>query len=151
MSAIRRIPCSGAHADFVKLVNELDAYLAITDGDEHDFYDQYNGVEDIEHAVIIYVEDTPVACGAIKMKSSNSSEIKRMYVSPQYRRRGLAKEVLDYLIGLAKEHERDQVVLETGRRQHEAVLLYSNYGFDQIPNYPPYEGMDNSICFAMNI
>ncbi len=38
-------------------------------------------------------------------------------------------------------------VLETGKRQPEAIALYTKNGYKIIPNYEQYEGVENSVCF----
>ncbi len=42
--------------DFINLVKELDAYLKITDGDDHDFYNQYNNIDVLKHVVVVYID-----------------------------------------------------------------------------------------------
>lgn len=43
--------------DFQNLVKQLDAYLAIIDGDEHGFYDQYNKIDSLKNCIVIYDND----------------------------------------------------------------------------------------------
>jgi len=38
-------------------------------------------------------------------------------------------------------------VMETGKRQPDAVQLYTKNGYEVIPNYGPYIGVENSVCF----
>ena len=89
--------------DFKELVYQLDTYLKITDGDEHDFYNQFNGIENINNVVLVYNEDQPVGCGAFKAFDKNSVEIKRMYVLPDQRVNGIGRMVLNALEDWAKE------------------------------------------------
>ena len=51
--------------DFQKLVKQLDAYLAVMDGDEHAFYNQYNKIDMLKNCVVIFDNDEAVACGAV--------------------------------------------------------------------------------------
>ena len=74
-------------ADFRDLVSQLDAYLADVDGDEHGYFAQFNGLDTIPNAVVAYVDDDPVGCGAFKKYSETRVEIKRMFVRPKYRGR----------------------------------------------------------------
>ena len=71
------------HPDFIALVKQLDAYLKIMDGDEHDFYNQFNHIDILKHTVIAYLNDKPVGCGAFKKFDNNSAEIKRMFTHPE--------------------------------------------------------------------
>lgn len=52
--------------DFLAMIKELDADLAVTDGDEHAFYDQFNKLDKIKYVVVVYEDGHPVSCGAIK-------------------------------------------------------------------------------------
>lgn len=133
--------------DFVNLVAQLDAYLKITDGDEHAFYDQYNGIEELNHVIVAYEDGVAQACGAMKAFSREAVEIKRMYTAPEYRGRGLASQVLKALEEWALELGYRKSMLETGRRQLEAVQFYPKNKYTQIPNYGQYAGRTNSVCF----
>lgn len=121
---IRLKRTDSSNKDFVDLVKQLDAYLRITDGDEHDFYNQYNSIENLKHAVIAYTEDKPVGCGAFKDFENNSVEIKRMYTLEKNRGKGIASLILNELEKWASELNYDSCILETGIRQIEAVEFY---------------------------
>lgn len=137
--------------DFVQLVAQLDAYLTITDGDEHDFYDQYNGLDDIKYVVVLYEDEKALACGAIKAFSDTAMEVKRMYTEPDARGKGYASRILQHLEQWAKELGYAKCVLETGIRQREAVRLYEKCGYTRIPNYGQYAGVANSVCFEKSV
>ena len=137
--------------DFVNLVNQLDAYLRITDGDEHDFYNQYNSIENLKHVVIAYTENKPVGCGAFKDFENNSVEIKRMYTLEKNRGKGIASLILNELEKWASELNYDSCILETGIRQIEAVEFYKKNLYAIIPNYGQYKGIKNSLCFMKNL
>lgn len=137
--------------DFENLVYQLDKYLEVTDEDEHDFYDQFNSVDSLQNMVVAYQDQEPIGCGAFKAFDENSVEIKRMYVSPRARGTGLAKLILDELECWAKESGRNRCVLETGKRQKEAVKFYQKSGYKIIPNYEQYIGMENSLCFEKKV
>ncbi|MEM9928412.1 MAG: GNAT family N-acetyltransferase [Bacteroidota bacterium] len=134
------------HQDFRKLVRQLDAHLAITDEDEHDFYHQYNGLEDIKYVVMAYTGNVAVGCGAIKHYDEGTMEVKRMFTSPAERGKGIAVQVLEELEAWAKELDYQRCILETGRRQPYAIRLYEKQGYRRIPNFGQYAGMENSVC-----
>lgn len=135
------------NTDFRQLVAKLDAYLAKIDGEETLFYSQFNKIEFLEHVILIFEGDRVAGCGALKPVFSEKMEIKRMYTEPEFRGRGVASQVVGGLELWAKETGAKSCILETGRRQKEAVSLYRKLGYQEIPNYEPYEGMANSICF----
>jgi GNAT superfamily N-acetyltransferase len=133
--------------DFIELVRSLDAYLAIIDGDDHAFYHQFNKTHALNHVVVAYENDLPVGCGAIKPFSADAMEVKRMYVHPQERGKGIARQILSELEEWARELSCLKCVLETGKKQSDAVSLYSKSGYSIIPNYGPYANMETSVCF----
>ncbi|SDS39690.1 GNAT family N-acetyltransferase [Christiangramia echinicola] len=137
--------------DFVKLVKELDKYLAICDGEEHDFYDQFNKIDKIKHVVVLYAEEDAVACGAIKEYAPGVVEIKRMFVKPNARNKGYASKILRILELWAQELGYSKCILETGLRQIEAIGLYNRNNYKVIKNYGPYEGMPNSKCYEKEL
>lgn len=132
--------------DFGGLVVQLDRYLAVMDGDEHAFYDQYNKVSAIKEVVLAYHNRQPVGCGAIKKYSETEAEVKRMYVHPDFRGQGIAKKMLHELETWASESGFSTCILETGKRQAEAIRLYQNYGYSIMANYGQYQNVANSIC-----
>ncbi|MET7028358.1 GNAT family N-acetyltransferase [Sediminicola luteus] len=144
---IRIIKTDASQPDFKKLVAFLDVDLAERDGEDHSFYDQYNKLHLIKYALVAYEKDLPVACGAIKEFEPNVMEVKRMYVTPEKRGKGIATKVLSSLEDWARELGYQKCVLETGKRQPEAIALYTKNGYKIIPNYGQYAGIENSMCF----
>ena len=137
--------------DFIELVKFLDADLAKRDGNEHAFYAQFNKVDKIKYVVVAYENDQPIGCGAIKEYSPNIVEVKRMYTSPGSRGKGIATKILTELEKWAAELSYEKCILETGKRQSEAVALYKKNGYKLIPNYGQYAGIENSLCFEKEI
>ena len=133
--------------DFIELVRQLDADLAIRDGDDHAFYNQFNSISMIKYAVIAYDDNIPVGCGAIKSFDNETMEVKRMYVFPTQRGKGIASKILNELEQWAKELGYTKCVLETGINQPEALSLYNKSGFKRIPNYGQYADVSSSFCF----
>jgi len=137
--------------DFIQLVARLDAELKISDGDEHDFYNQYNGIDMIRYAVVAYLNGQAVGCGAIKAFDAEAMEVKRMYVNPNCRGQKIATTVLKDLEQWARELGYQRCVLETGKKQPEAIALYHYAGYQIIANYGQYIGVDNSVCFEKKV
>jgi len=139
------------NSDFIKLVKQLDAELGKRDGEDHYFYHQFNGINNLNHVIVLYEDKSPVGCGAIKAFDSKTVEIKRMYVLSAKRGKGYATSILKALEFWAQELENSSCILETGKRQPEAIALYEKNGFRRIPNYEPYQGIVNSLCFEKNV
>ena len=144
---ISLIRTDASNPDFSLLVRHLDADLATRDESEHGFYSQFNKIDSLKQVVLAYEEGIPVGCGAFKEFSHTACEIKRMYTDPKSRGRGIAARVLLELERWARERGFEVCVLETGKRQPEAISLYTKNGYHQIPNYGQYQGVDNSVCF----
>ena len=136
---------------FIELVKSLDAYLKITDGEDHEFYNQYNSIDTLNHVIVAYMDDAFVGCGSIKRYNKDTVEIKRMYVNPKSRGLGIATNVLKELELWAKELGCKKCILETGIRQVEAVSLYKKNRYKLIPNYGQYANVDESLCFEIEV
>ena len=145
------IRTQSSHADFVQLVRELDHYLAIVDGDEHDFYHQYNQIENLDHVVLLSLDGKTVSCGAFKKLGDDTVEMKRMWTRPDHRGKGCASTVLGELEQWASEEGYSNSMLETGRRMQDAVKLYLQNGYAETENYGQYIGVENSICFKKSL
>ena len=133
--------------DFQNLVKELDADLKIRDGDDHAFYNQFNKIDALKNVVVAYDRDEAIGCGAIKVFSEDTMEVKRMYVPEKRRGRGIASIVLKELENWCKELGFQYCILETGKNQPEAISLYKKNNYQVIPNYGQYRQMENSVCF----
>ncbi|MBK6991106.1 MAG: GNAT family N-acetyltransferase [Chitinophagaceae bacterium] len=140
-----------SNIDFQTLVKALDADLKIRDGEEHDFYHQFYKIDMIQNVVVAYAGDEPIGCGAVKEYSSDSMEVKRMYVPPQHRGKGIASIVLKELESWCKELGYKKCILETGKKQPEAIELYKKNGYIIIPNYGQYSTIANSVCFEKEL
>jgi RimJ/RimL family protein N-acetyltransferase len=139
------------NADFQNLVALLDADLAIRDGAEHAFYAQFNKTTAIRNAIVCYVDDEAVGCGAFKKYDDEKAEIKRMFVLPQYRGQGIGLGILKELEVWAAENNYAACILETGKKQPEAIHLYRKAGYSITPNYGQYEGVENSVCMMKKV
>ena len=144
---IRIVRTDSDNRDFVDLVKQLDVYLAERDGPEHAFYAQFNKIDMIKFVVVVYKNDQPAGCGAIKQYMPDIVEIKRMYTSPESRGKGVATIVLTELERWASELSFKKCILETGKRQPEAIRLYEKNGYSHIPNFGQYTDVENSVCF----
>lgn len=133
--------------NFIELVKFLDADLRIRDGDDHPFYAQYNKIDNIKYAVVAYLDEIPVGCGAIKQYDEETMEVKRMFVNPELRGKGIATKVLIELENWVRELSFSKCILETGKKQPEAIRLYQKNGYKAIPNFGQYKNVENSVCF----
>jgi len=101
--------------------------------------------------LIGYLAAEPVACGAIRRIEPSVAEIKRMYVVPSERGRGISKIMLAALEERARQIGVGRLVLETGTRQLKAIALYQGAGFDRIARFGEYVGSELSVCMGKDL
>lgn len=78
-------------------------------------------------------------------------EIKRVWVEPEYRRQHIAADMMKQIEMKAKEQGFQRTILQTREIMSDAVGLYKELGYYRIDNYPPYDEMNEAICFAKNL
>jgi putative acetyltransferase len=139
--------CSGRDPVFRALITALDEELNERYGALMAFFGQHNHSDDVEQAVVVSLDGTPAGCGCFKPFSQDSVEMKRIFVQKALRGQKLARAVLMELESWALELGYAYAVLETGILQPEAIRLYEAAGYDRIPNYPPYVGVEESVCY----
>ena len=122
-----------SHTDFRQLVNQLDRYLMGINGDQHDFFDQFNKIDNIRQVVVLYQDAIPSGCGAIKEYEPGIMEVKRMFVPPAARGKGIASAVLKELETWALELGYKKCILETGDIMRDAITIYKKNGDQSNP------------------
>jgi len=153
---LRLIRTDSGNTDFGRLVEALDRELAVLDGEDHAYYAQFNKTGTLGWVVVAYWDGgsagvEAVGCGAIRPWEGNVGEVKRMYVMPEFRRRGIAGAVLRELERWGAELGLTGLVLETGIVQPEAIGLYGKNGYRIIENYGQYAGMETSVCMRKDL
>ena len=142
---------SNQDEQFVALTRQHDDELRQRYGELQDLYTPHNRLDCIDTALLGVVEGQAVACGCFKWLDGQRAEVKRMFVHPQWRRRGYSEQLLRALESWALELGVQQLLLETGRRQPEAIALYHKLGFTPIAGYGPYVSLGNSLCMAKSL
>jgi GNAT superfamily N-acetyltransferase len=149
------IPTDPTNPDATVLIQRLSAELGNRYGDDGS---GAFSVEDVQIPrsvfVIAYVDGNPMGCGALKPFSPETpgiAEVKRMFVEPHVRGRGLSRKILANLEDVALENGYDTVRLETGKKQPEAIGLYKSAGYYQIPCYGQFAHRPLSVCFEKKI
>ncbi len=107
---------------------------------------------------VAYVGGAPAAMGGwrlrpdvVRLEGRLSAEIKRMYVAPSGRRRGLARAVLAHLEETARDAGADVIVLETGTAQPEAIALYESSGYEPVEKFGHYSWSPKSRCYGKRL
>ena len=139
-------------ADAAALVNELEDHLASLYPVE-----SRHGLS-VERLIsegvaffVVWWQGSPAGCGGVKLVGADYGEVKRMYVRPPFRGRGLGKLMLNHLAGHARAQGVPLLRLETGIHQLEAIRLYERVGFRRIPPFAPYREDPLSRCYEMQI
>jgi len=138
------------HPDFIYLTDLFDTYLVEIDGDEKDFFAQYNRIY-INNVLIAYDNGIAIGCGAFKSYQHNVAELKRMFVLPESRGKGVASAILIALENWAREEGYTSCILDTSSRLEHAIALYKKFDFQITPNYGQYIGVMSSVCMRKNI
>ncbi len=132
-----------------ELLDELDADLA----------ERYGGGEPVSATpdeflppagcfAVVYVRDRPEACAAFRRIDPTTAELKRMYVRPTGRRRGLARRLLVAVEQAAVEAGYQQLWLETGLSQPEAMQLYESAGYNPVASFGQFAGAPQQRCYG---
>ena len=119
--------------DAVRLIGELDAHLMA-----HPYPAQSRHAFSVEKLLrervvffITHYEGNLAGCGGIKLFGAEYGEVKRMYVRPAFRGKGLGKAMLNRLLDYARSKDVDLLRLETGIYEVEAIGLYERFGFQR--------------------
>jgi putative acetyltransferase len=132
----------------------------LTDAQAAELIERYGGVEGAgaepePHAfedphgcfLVVRLDGRPVGCAGIcRCEGERTAELRRMYVTPEARRLGIARALMNELEQKAQELGYETLRLETGPEQPEAVRLYETSGFLTIPRFGPYTAQRRSIC-----
>jgi putative acetyltransferase len=102
--------------------------------------------------LLAYLDDKAVGCGAVRRLDEATAELKRMYVAPTVRGRGIGRALVEALEREARLLGVTKVVLETGTRLASAVALYQKMGYTRIPLFGEYlRSPDTSLCFGKSL
>ncbi len=136
-------------ADAIMLIRELDADLIRRYG-EHEVHGlRPADVVDAAFVFLIaWIEGQAVGCGGLRPLDGGTAEIKRMFVRPAFRGRGIARQILASIEARAHERGHSYLQLETGVGQPEAIRLYERAGFHRIAAFGDYLGNPLSVCFG---
>jgi GNAT superfamily N-acetyltransferase len=140
--------------DARRLVEALDAHLAGRYKPEHRFGPHLKAehvAQGIGTFVVARAEGRAVGCGALRRRDPTTVEVKRMYVEPAMRGRGIARQILEHLESTARTMGGQRLVLETGIHQAEAIGLYRAAGFNAVDCFDEYAGIPTSVCFEKTL
>lgn len=145
--------CRLDHPDAVALIDAVQRfYVGLYGGPDTTPIDPAEMARPDGTFCLGYLQEVPVTMGGwrfshepIAMPVQRPAELKRMYVVPAYRGRGLARDLLQYLESSASAAGADAMVLETGRPQFEAVTLYRACGYADIERFGHYQAEPDAV------
>jgi GNAT superfamily N-acetyltransferase len=137
--------------EFTTAALDAPESLALIDAVQQEYIVRYGGPDVTKLAVaefappqgiFVIARDAgqPVACGGVRLVDSYVGELKRMYVVPAARRRGIARALLDHLEQEARQLGAMRLRLETGLHQPEAIALYASAGYEDVEPFGHYAG-----------
>ena len=144
-------PFAEVTPDFVHLTDELDRELRVKEGKLQDTYFGFNRLDGIRDVVLAFLGDEAVGCASFKVRDPATAEVKRVFVRPEFRGRGISKGLMGALEGRARSQGLQVLVVETSRNFAEAVGLYRSLGYRVIENFPPYVDLPESVCFGKEL
>jgi GNAT superfamily N-acetyltransferase len=101
--------------------------------------------------VVAVLDGQPVGCGGFRAHLPGIAEIKRMYVDPSSRGRGIGRRILAFLEERARSATYTEVWLETGSAQPEAIALYQSAGYEPMVPYGEFKDDERSRCFSRHL
>jgi putative acetyltransferase len=131
------------------LVNAMRAELDTLYPEEIDF--EHPTVREEALFLLVLQGEEAIACCAVQPLGHGEAELKRMYVVPARRGRGIAHRLMSAAEAVAARAGASRFKLETGVRQPDAIAVYERAGFTRIPNYPPYDRWQMSVCYAKRL
>ena len=134
--------------DFRQLAAQLDAYYYTLVGEIQNRYAEPNRPENMSALAVVYAENIPIAIGAWKQIDGQTAEIKRIYVLPAYRRRGVASRLIPALEDHAYAMGKRKFILETATTTDDSHKLYLSLGYKIADYYGSPAGEDNCLCFV---
>ena len=141
-------------ADARRLIDALDAHLASRYTPEQRFGPNLKPAQiapGLGTFVVARADGRAVGCGAVRLLDPTTVEVKRMYVEPEMRGRGVAKEILAYLEAAGRELRAERAVLETGIYQDEAIGLYRRAGYTEVACWGEYTTSPTSVGYEKAI
>lgn len=103
---------------------------------------------DLVDVVIAHEDGADLGHAALRALAAGGYEVKKVYVLPEARGRGISRILMSAIEDIAREKGETRILLQTGWKQHEAVALYESSGYEHVPEFGPYVGLDNLVFMA---
>lgn len=137
--------------DFTALTDKLDDELCSIYNTRKEDFEEYNRITDLKTVVLAYENKVLIGCGCFKKFDENTLELKRMFIEPAFRGRGVASAIVKELEKWGVELGFTFGFLETGKGQPQAIRLYKKLGYQLIPAQEQYQPSDYSVCMRKEL
>ncbi len=139
------------HPDLLNLVRELDAFFMERYGENIKKYHKYHDMDSMACAAVAYLEDKPVGCCCWRAMDAVTAEIKRMFVKPEFRKRGIAARLAKELESHAAASGCHRAVIETYADMFEAITIYERMGYIRCAAFGDFINDHNIVCMEKEI
>ena len=143
------VPSSLDSAEARPLIDALNAHALSVYPRPEDHHWRFSHEEGL--FVVAYVDGAPAGCGGVRDFGNGTAELKRMYVDPRFRTRGIGRALVEHLLDYARSIGVRRALLETGLLLGEAVRLYERCGFVEIERYGEYLDSPGSHCMGRDL
>ncbi|MCF0071358.1 GNAT family N-acetyltransferase [Dyadobacter sp. CY261] len=137
--------------DFQRLTDQLDTELCRIYNTNKEDYEEYNRITGLPTVVLAYENGVAIACGCFKPHDGTTIELKRMFVQPTSRGKGIASAVAAELEAWGRESGYQTAILETGTGQPEAIAMYRKLGYTHIPHFGDFPDESRSVCLGKRL
>ena len=155
MPAVQIRKCSLASPEAVRLIAALNSELEASHPEPGSTHFSLSGeqvAEGLGAFLVAWLDEVAVGCGAVRRLDESTAELKRMYVDPQVRGKGIGRALVESLEREARGLGVTRVVLETGTRLAPAIRLYEGLGYIRIPLFGEYlSSPGTSVCFGKSL
>ncbi|PUA36358.1 GNAT family N-acetyltransferase [Paenibacillus elgii] len=150
MLTVQVVEPSNEH--LLALIAKLDDYLySLYPADEVFGVDLEGSDVDEVVFVLAYWDGAAAGCGAYRPLDAQAAELKRIFVDPYFRNKGIASSILSFLEQEAVRAGFTSLLLETGPMQPESIALYKKFGFIDIEPFGEYVNCLSSICMEKRL
>ena len=139
------------NTDFHDLCAALDEYYFSLVGEVQARYAPYNLPQLMDCRIVAYENGRPAGCGAWKKIDGTTFEVKRIYIAPEFRRKGIASAIIAALEQDAAQHGFTRAILETAPMTGDSAALYLKLGYHEISYYGSPAGAENCRCFEKTL
>lgn len=131
---------------FLNLVEELDQGYYERIGDDLEKYKEYNEFKNPHFVILLLDSEKPIACASYRVCEKDSVEFKRVYVKKDYRKKGIAYDLMKKLEKKVIDENFKHSYIVTGKNNFAAISLYKKLNYKQIPKFGQFKDDEAVVC-----